>query len=129
MKFLRFLFSAVALCVCGAVQAQIGYQVTLHDQKTGEPRANETVGVTVTLTDNAGGTIYTQTQSATSDAFGVLSLTVGNAQTFDNVDWTKLPFWVSASVGGISLGRTQVLNVPVAEYAKRTGAITLKKLT
>lgn len=110
------------------LHAQIGYQVSLIDTKTGEPQANKTVQVTVTLSDNAGTNIISQTQSATSDALGVISLTIGNSQTFKDVDWDKLPFWVTASVDGITIGRTQVLTVPVAEYAKRTGDLTVKKL-
>lgn len=34
-----------------ASHAQIGYQVALFNQQTGEPRANETVAVTVTVTE------------------------------------------------------------------------------
>ncbi len=127
MKFITFFRSflfVVAFSITGAANAQIGYQVTLLDQKTGEPRTNETVSVTVTLSDNSGNTVFSQTQSVTSDAYGTLSLTVGNSSTFDNVDWSKLPFWITASVDGKNLGRTQVLSVPVAEYAKRTGTLT-----
>lgn len=122
--FLILIFAGLAT----HLHAQIGYQVSLIDTKTGEPQANKTVQVTVTLSDNAGTSIISQTQSATSDALGVISLTIGNSETFKDVDWTKLPFWVAASVDGITIGRTQVLTVPVAEYAKRTGDLTVKKL-
>lgn len=122
--FLILIFAGLAT----HLHAQIGYQVSLIDTKTGEPQANKTVQVTVTLSDNAGTSIISQTQSATSDALGVISLTIGNSETFKDVDWTKLPFWVAASVDGITIGRTQVLTVPVAEYAKRTGDLTIKKL-
>ncbi len=125
---LQNLLLLITLSVAYAANAQIGYQVTLLDQKTGDPRTNETVSVTVTLSDNSGNTVFSQTQSVTSDAYGTLSLTVGNSSTFDNVDWSKLPFWITASVDGKNLGRTQVLSVPVAEYAKRTGSLTKETL-
>lgn len=97
--------------------AQIGYQVSLLDNASGTPRANETVSITVHITNCEGGTIYSQTSSETTNDFGVLSLTLGNDQTFANVDWTKLPFFVSATVNGVLIGRSQLLSVPVAECA------------
>ena len=109
---------------CMSAMAQIGYQVAIVDPSSGKPKTNETLSVTVTLSDNAGTTIFTDTQSATTNEFGVVSLQVGNSDTFSNVDWAKLPLWVSASVGGVTIGKTQVLSVPVAEHAKHYGELT-----
>lgn len=109
--------------------AQIGYQVALMDQSTGKPRANETVNVTVTISDNAGKTICSETSTQTTNSFGMLALQVGNAKSFDNVDWDKLPLWVSATVGGVTIGKSQILNVPVAEHAKHWGTLTKDILT
>ncbi len=106
--------------------AQIGYQVALLNQKTGEPRTNETVSVTINITDNAGTMVCSETKSATTNGAGILSLEVGNATTFDNTQWDKLPLWVSATVDGITIGRTQILSVPVAEYAKRIDSLDKK---
>ena len=108
--------------------AQIGYQVAVVDQTTGEPKVNTSVSVTVTITDNAGAEITKTTQSATTNDFGVVSLQIGNESTFADTDWSKLPLWISATVDGVSLGKTQILTVPVAEYAKRTGQLTVEKL-
>ena len=108
--------------------AQIGYQVAVVDQTTGEPKVNTSVSVTVTITDNAGAEITKTTQSVTTNDFGVVLLQIGNESTFDDTDWSKLPLWISATVDGVSLGKTQILTVPVAEYAKRTGQLTVEKL-
>lgn len=102
-----------------SVKAQIGYQVSLLNTATGEPRANVTVNATVTITNSKGESIYTGTQSATSNDFGVLSLTVGNANTFKDVDFGELPFFIEVSVDGQMIGKSQILNVPVAEAAKK----------
>lgn len=101
------------------IRAQIGYQVSLLNRATGDPRANITVNATVTITDVKGGTVFTGTQRATSNDFGVLSLVVGDANTFQNVDTGKLPLYISVSVDGVLIGKTQILNVPVAEIANR----------
>lgn len=108
--------------------AQIGYQVALLNQSTGEPRANETVQVTVAISDNSGNTICSETKSATTNGAGILSLEIGNATTFQDTDWTKLPLWVSATVGDVTIGRTQILSVPVAEYAKQTDCLDKSKI-
>ena len=109
--------------------AQIGYQVALINNATGEPRALETVNVSLSITNSEGKTIYSDAQSATTNDFGVLSLSVGDANTFKNVDWTKLPFFISAEVDGILIGKTQILSVPVAEHANHTGHLTPEKLS
>ena len=102
-----------------AAQAQIGYQVSLLNTATGEPRANVTVNAQVTITDSQDNTIYTGSQQATTNDFGVLSLAVGDASTFANADTGKMPFFISVSVDGTLIGRSQILNVPVAEVANR----------
>ena len=101
-----------------SLKAQIGYQVSLLNTATGEPRANENVEVIIEITDSEGTSICKETKNATTNDFGVLSLQVGNSTTFENADWSKLPFYVSATVDDILVGKSQILNVPVAEAAK-----------
>ena len=113
------LFAIIIACAASlAANAQIGYQVSLLNSATGEPRANETVSVTIDITNSENTSIYQGTQTATTNDFGVLSLQVGNATTFENIDWSKLPLYVSVTVDGVMVGRSQILNVPVAEAAK-----------
>lgn len=107
------------LMIASSAKAQIGYQVSLLNKATGEPRANTTVNATITITDSQDGVVYTGTQRATSNDFGVLSLAVGNADTFQNVDTGKLPLFISVTVDGTLIGKTQILSVPVAEVANR----------
>ena len=108
--------------------AQIGYQVSLLNSATGEPRANETVSVSVTITNSEDTPIFSSTESATTNDFGVLSLQIGNSTTFANVDWSKLPFFISATVDGVMVGKSQILSVPVAEAAKRRVDVSLDDL-
>ena len=119
-KIITSAFIALALAIaCTTAQAQIGYQVSLLNTATGEPRANVTVNAQVTITDSQDNTIYSGSQQATTNDFGVLSLAVGDASTFDNADTGKMPFFISVSVDGTLIGRSQILNVPVAEVANR----------
>ena len=104
-------------------KAQIGYQVSLLNTATGEARANETVTVTVSLSNSAGEIFYSETKQSTTNDFGVLSLTVGNADTFKNVDLTKMPFYIEVTANGVMIGKSQMLSVPVAEVAKQVAPL------
>ena len=99
--------------------AQIGYQVSLLNASTGEPRANVSVEAEVTITNSDDEEIYKGTQRATSNDFGVIQLTVGNQSTFKDVDWSKRPFFIEVSVDGTVIGKSQILTVPIAEAAKK----------
>ena len=121
---LLLLCTAISLCT----SAQIGYQVSLLNNATGEPRSNERVTITVKITNSKGDTVCEETKNETSNDFGVVSMCVGNSETFSNADWSKLPFFIEATVDGRMIGKSQLLSVPVAEYAKRTGTLTVDLL-
>lgn len=108
--------------------AQIGYQVSLLNSATGEPRVHATVNAQVTLTNSLDEIILTENKSVTSNDFGVLSFTIGDENTLKEVDWNKLPFYISVKVDGVLIGKSQVLSVPVAEYAKQAGAVITKEM-
>ena len=107
----------LAVSAFAVAQAQVGYQVSLLNTATGEPRANVTVNAQVTITDSQNKTIYNGTQKATSNDFGVLSLTVGDADTFAEAGTSKWPLFISVTVDGTLIGKSQILSVPVAEVA------------
>lgn len=123
-KFLSLILLAFSL----NTSAQIGYQVAVIDQKTGEPKANTSVSIKIELSDNAGTVFCTTTQEAETNDFGIVSLQVGNSNTFSDLDWSKLPLWVNATVDGVNVGKTQILTVPVAEHANHYGILTPQKL-
>ena len=125
MRTLRRFLALAFLALCGSdLYGQIGYQVSVLDQATGEPRVNENVSVSIELSNSAGDVILAERKSAVTNDFGVVSLQVGSESTFAGMDWSKLPLFVSATVDGVLIGKSQVLTVPVAEYAKQTGGVT-----
>ena len=113
----KLAFFVFAMFAFATAQAQVGYQVSLLNTATGEPRANVTVNAQVTITDSQNKTIYNGTQKATSNDFGVLSLTVGDANTFAEAGTSKWPLFISVTVDGTLIGKSQILSVPVAEVA------------
>jgi len=124
---MSFLLLCLLAGIMGA-KAQIGYQISLLNTATGEARANERVTVEVKLSNNAGEVFYSETKQATTNDFGVLSLSIGNADTFADVDFSKMPFFIEVAANGIAIGKSQMLSVPVAEYAKKIGDLTKEKL-
>lgn len=127
MKKTCFLLLCLLANFMGA-KAQIGYQISLLNTATGEPRANETVTVSVSLSNNANEVFYSETKSATTNDFGVLSLTIGNADTFKDVDLTKMPFFIEVTANGVMVGKSQILSVPVAEVAKQLAPMDKKQI-
>ena len=124
-KYILILMLAVMPSI--VAHAQIGYQVSLLNSATGQPRAGETVTVGVKLTNSENATVYTTQQKATSNDFGVLSLSIGDAETFEELDWNKLPLYIEVSIDGVLIAKSQVLSVPVAEYAKKSGLVLTKE--
>lgn len=122
------LFCLLVFGINVQTSAQIGYQVSLLNSATGEPKVHTTVNAQVTLTNSLDEIILTENKSVTSNDFGVLSFTIGNENTLKEVDWNKLPFYISVKVDGVLIGKSQVLSVPVAEYAKQAGPIITKEM-
>lgn len=122
MKKVKLILLCLVTSIMGA-KAQMGYQISLLNTATGEPRANETVTVSVSLSNNANEVFYSETKSATTNDFGVLSLSIGNADTFKNVDLSKMPFFIEVTANGVMIGKSQMLSVPVAEVAKQLAPI------
>ena len=114
----------IAVHTSFGLQAQIGYQVSLLNTATGEPRANVTVNAQVIITNAENELVYSCIQPSTSNDFGVLNFTIGNEDTFKDVNWNKLPFFIEVQVDGNTIGKSQILTVPIAEYAKKTGQLT-----
>ena len=112
MKRLEFLLISL-LCITFA-NAQIGYQVSLLNTATGEPRANEKVTAKIELSNSDGEVVYSETQTGVTNDFGVLSLTIGNAQSLSAIDWSKYPMFISVTVDNVLIGKTQVMSVPYA---------------
>ena len=71
------------------------------------------------ITDSQDNVIFSGTQQATSNDFGVLQLSVGDADTFNKADTGKMPFFISVTVDGLLIGKSQILSVPVAEVANK----------
>ena len=133
---IRKLFLTVAIAFTAiAASAQtngFSYQAVVRDSK-GELVSNKSVGIQLTIANSDGSNVmYSETQTAQTNAYGVLSVTVGsgtpqNGGSLSNVDWAGGQAWLHVGIdvnGGssyTSLGATKIQAVPVALYAANGG--------
>lgn len=85
------------------------------------------------LQGSASGTsVYTETQSTTSNSNGLVTIEIGNGTVvngaFSSIDWSTGPFFIKTETdptGGTNYsisGTSQILSVPYALYAKTSGS-------
>ncbi|MCX6351360.1 MAG: hypothetical protein NTX03_05825 [Bacteroidetes bacterium] len=111
----------------------INYQAVARDN-AGKVLANKTVSLRLSILDSTatGTAVYIETHSATTNAFGLFTLGIGNGSvvsgTFSNINWggsNKFLKTEMDATGGTSysvLGTSQFLSVPYALYAEKSGS-------
>ncbi|HPF93523.1 MAG TPA: hypothetical protein PLV65_06290, partial [Tenuifilaceae bacterium] len=109
----KFYLALVALLAALATFSQppqgFTYQAVLHDND-GQPLANQSVGLMVSLMNETGTTTYfAETHTLTTSPNGVVSLVVGmgepNSGSFASVPWESGEVYISLAVdpsGGTS---------------------------
>jgi hypothetical protein len=138
MKKLFFLINtAVLLLITVLSFAQtppegINYQAIARDT-TGKAMSNTNVVVKFTIWDAAtgGNMLFTETQPpVNTNKYGLFTRVIGSVQnsSFQNIPWEAGDKYLEvelSTTGGstyISMGRTQMMSVPYALYAKNAGS-------
>jgi hypothetical protein len=97
------------------------YQAALRDG-SGNIMANTNASIQLfILQGNATGTeVYNETNSVTTNAFGLVSLEVGSKDSagFSAINWALGPYFIKVMVNGTEMGTSQLLSVPYAFLAK-----------
>jgi hypothetical protein len=128
------LFLLLLLSFNSIAQDAFKYQAVVR-ASDGSILANQSVGVRMSvILDNSGNSAtYQETHAPTTDAYGVIGLTIGGGTvttgTFSTIDWSKTAFLkIEIDVAGgttyVTLGTTQLMSVPKALYAKTAGALS-----
>ncbi len=132
MKKLFLIFAAAVLFhlqVSAQAPGKFNYQ-GIARSGTGAALANKTLGIKISILDgdNANaGVLYSETQSATTNASGLYNLAIGAGKavqgTFAGIDWGAGDRFIKVEMdpeGGsayVDLGTTQLLSVPYALYS------------
>ena len=96
---------------------------------------NHSVGLRLSILQGSisGTAVYVETQTATSNANGLVTLQIGGGTvvsgTFSSIDWSAGPYYIKSEIdptGGTSygvVGTTQLLSVAYALYANTAGSL------
>lgn len=134
----RKIFTMMAILVLAlAVSAQapqaFKYQAVARNA-SGELITNQSVGLQISILEGsaAGTVVYSETHAATSNAYGLVNIEIGNGTvtsgTFATIDWGTDSYFVKVEMdetGGTTyqlIGTFQLLSVPYALYAKSAGS-------
>ena len=128
--FTTFLLCCVAVTMVFAqAPEKFTYQAVVRNANN-TLVANASVGVRVSILQGSanGSAVYVETQTATTNANGLMTLNIGGGSvqqgTFANIDWANGPFFLKTETdpnGGSNYTVTsaqQLLSVPYALYAK-----------
>jgi hypothetical protein len=127
--------ATISLCSFGQAPEGFKYQAVVRDAGN-VILNNQAVGMRMTIQQGAigGTTVYSETFSTTTNAYGLVNLEIGNgtlsAGNFTSIDWANGPFFMETAVdvtGGTNysvMGTSQLMSVPYALYAKTSGSST-----
>ena len=133
-----FTFFAAFLLLATGVFAQspekLSYQAVVRNPSVGLVTGQE-VGMQISILQGTvdGTAVYTETQTPTTNANGLVSIEIGAGTTSDDfslIDWTAGPYFIKTETdpaGGTSYtvtGTSELLSVPFALHATTSGTIT-----
>jgi len=132
-SLILFICVVVSLFNLYAVTPQkMSYQAVMRNT-TGQLLVNKTVGLKISILQGSstGTPVYEETQTATSNANGLVSLQVGGGTlvsgNFATIDWGADTYFIKTEVdpaGGTAYSitsTTQLLSVPYALYSANSG--------
>jgi hypothetical protein len=142
MKGLFIFFIAFVFCAMGLAQKpdSFYYQAVVRNL-TGELVISKPVSFRLTILEGStsGLIVYSETQTATTSAEGLISLSIGNGfettGNFITIDWSAEKYFLKVEIdpaGGTSyseMSTTQILNIPVEpqkKSSKRTTEIVIE---
>lgn len=119
---------AIAVLIAATVWAQspakMSYQAVIRDASNALV-AKHGVGMRISILQGSvtGPAVYSETQTPTTNANGLISIEVGGGAGFDAIDWAKGPYFIKTETdptGGTSYtitGVSEFLSVPYALFA------------
>ena len=130
MKKLLTIIVAVLLTASIFAQApqKMSYQAVVRDGSN-NLITNHAVGMQITILQNTTP-VYTEIQTPTTNANGLVSIEIGDGEGFNNIDWSNGPYFIKTETdptGGTSYtitGTSQLLSVPYALHAKTAETVS-----
>lgn len=131
MRKIYSILAAVLITASALAQApnKMSYQAVIRNSSD-QLVANTKVGMRISVLQGAtdGAAVYTEIQTPTTNANGLVSIQIGGGDGFDAIAWGSGSFFVKTETdptGGTDysiVGASQLLSVPYALYAETTGS-------
>ena len=133
MRKIYTIIAVVIFSVCVFIPQQASAQSTGKMSYQGVIRnssnqliTGQTVGIQITILQGSvsGSVVYTETQTPTTNANGLVSIEIGGGTGFDTINWADGPYFIKTETdpaGGTDYtitGTSQLLSVPYALHAK-----------
>jgi hypothetical protein len=133
-NYTLLLFLLATVSILAQTPEKMSYQLVLRDASN-TLLTNQQVGIQISIlqTTITGSAVYTETQNATTNINGLVSLEIGSGTSSDDfsaIDWSTGPFFIKTATdasGGSNysiIGTSQLMSVPFALYAKTSGSST-----
>ncbi|MCB8964380.1 MAG: fibrobacter succinogenes major paralogous domain-containing protein [Bacteroidales bacterium] len=121
----------LALGIFAQMPKGFSYQAVVRNSN-GKLVDNKQVGVRFSILQGSaeGSAVYTETQTLTTNANGLLSVAIGSGAGFDAIDWAGGSYFLKSEIdpnGGTDYtvtGVSQLLSVPYAMHAKTAESAT-----
>ena len=122
------LFTLIAILMAGMTFAQSGFNYKALITDNGSVLNNQAVTFRFSLLQNGTANVYQETQNATTDANGIVSLNVGEGTVlsgnFSTINWENTYFLkveIDTGNGYQDFGTSELKYVPYAKYAESAG--------
>lgn len=123
--FYLFVISLIFSSVLSKAQTpeKINYQAVARNA-AGSVLANQALIIQFDIHSNTatGSIVFTETQSLTTNAYGLFTSSIGSISSLATLDWGNNTYFLEVSIddgsGMTSMGTTQLVSVPYALYAK-----------
>jgi hypothetical protein len=133
-NYTLLLFLLATVNILAQTPEKMSYQLVLRGASN-TLLTNQQVGIQISIlqTTITGSAVYIETQTATTNINGLVSLEIGSGTSSDNfsaIDWSAGPYFIKTATdanGGINysiIGTSQLMSVPYALYAKTSGSST-----
>jgi hypothetical protein len=111
--------------VCAQSPQKMSYQSVIRNSSN-QLTTNKTVRMRISVLQGTvgGNAVYTETQTPTTNANGLVSIEIGGGAGFATIDWSTGPYFIMTETdptGGSNFtitGTSQLLSVPYALHAK-----------
>jgi len=119
------LLTIIAILIAGMTFAQSGFNYKALITDNGNALNNQTVDFRFTLLQNGNTSVYQETQTAATDANGIVSVNVGEGTVlsgnFSTINWENTYFLkveIDTGNGYQDFGTSELKYVPYAKYAE-----------